>query len=75
MKGPKLTRWYPADVNPVHKGVYEIRVENDSGLRWFRYWDGRNWMEGSWHPGVAKYQKHIVTMWRDQWRGLTEKVK
>lgn len=68
----KLTPWYPRDVNPVHKGVYEIK--NNLGMRWFRYWDGESWYEGSWYPASAVWNKKKA-YYREPWRGLTKKAK
>jgi len=38
----KLTKWYPANIKPVHIGEYEIQaLPNVVGLRNFRaFWNG-----------------------------------
>ena len=69
----KKTRWYPKEVNPVRKGVYEIKNRND--IPWYRHWDGRVWYVGSRWPVVARWHQTTVTYCRDPWRGLTEKAK
>jgi hypothetical protein len=40
----KLTRWFPANVNPAREGVYEVKDGYVRGT-WHSYWDGRqfNW--------------------------------
>ena len=55
---PPLTEWFPADVNPVHEGAYQI---NDSKLPGWPFptyatWDGQKWSDDS------------IT----QWRGLAK---
>ena len=72
----KLTRWYPPNINPVHKGVYEIK-STDEELRWFRYWDGRHWHVGDWLPTGATLGSNLkstITYPHDPWRGLVKKV-
>lgn len=58
------TKWYPGNIKPVHRGIYEIRgywcdvrVLKWSGARW-------RWLSG----GVSSFG----AMKSDQWRGLTE---
>jgi len=38
-----LTEWYPIDIKPVRKGVYNVscRSEDQTG-RWYSYWNGSN---------------------------------
>lgn len=42
-KQPKLTPWFPGDVNPARIGVYEkdFGCAND-----YQYWDGSRWHYG-----------------------------
>lgn len=74
----KLTEWYPADVKPVHVGVYEVRNSRPLHYRAqgrllgrYRYWDGNNWMTAApddiWHgPSImGTHDTH-------QWRGLAQ---
>lgn len=55
---PPLTEWFPADVNPVYQGRYQIN--NDKNPHWpfpvYADWDGQKWSEDS----IA------------EWRGLAE---
>lgn len=41
----KLTPWFPADVKPVHAGVYEIK---DSNRPCYAFWRGDGWGYASW---------------------------
>lgn len=72
MSNQKLTQWYPKGVNPVRKGVYEIKSK--LGFPWYRRWDGRVWFVGSMTPHGAA-QQPTITYCRDPWRGLREKAK
>lgn len=60
----KRTRWFPALTNPVHKGVYEIRILWADGTADFEKleWDGRKWL------GWPMFHD-------DKWRGLVEQPK
>jgi hypothetical protein len=62
--GIALTRWWPGDSVPVHRGEYEVLVE---GSHWpfpqRAHWTGRKWVEN---------KKEIQV---SQWRGLTQLVK
>jgi hypothetical protein len=68
--------WFPADVNPVHVGVYE----RDYGALLsplvnkpeYQYWDGTKWYYGSRDVDEAyqlSAQKHVVHIPRS-WRGI-----
>jgi len=37
----RLTNWFPAEINPVHVGVYLI--DRGSQGKWFRHWNGEFW--------------------------------
>jgi hypothetical protein len=37
----RLTNWFPAEINPVHVGVYLI--DRGSQGKWFRHWNGSYW--------------------------------
>ena len=69
--GPKLTPWYPALINPVRKGVYDVSIATP----WYRYWDGANWHWGASTPDEAFRNKRHPVIDRAQWRGLTERAK
>ena len=36
----KLTEWYPADIKPVRKGVYNVLDYDNENSSWYSYWDG-----------------------------------
>ncbi|CAJ0698065.1 hypothetical protein [Ralstonia mannitolilytica] len=78
MKEDQLTPWFPAEVKPVHVGVYEVEpMQLDSGFRWpiFSYWNGKLW-------GTACLSREDAEKWglvfktadqNRQWRGLRSK--
>lgn len=40
------TQWFPGDVKPVRKGVYEVKpfvADYGEPVRSFAYWDGKKW--------------------------------
>jgi len=45
---PELTEWFPADVNPVREGQYEVRTGNQTAT-WpfpsYADWDGKTWIQ------------------------------
>ncbi len=67
-----LTPWFPPEVTPVRKGVYEATlVEGEAG--WYAYWRGDSW-GGSWkRKDVAARIKMESSEQRKWWRGLAEK--
>lgn len=64
----KLTRWFPAEVKPFHKGLYNAghwRMADS-----FFVWDGKYWRFSKEVDGLAG-QKCFSQ--NKQWRGLAEK--
>lgn len=68
------TAWFPPEVKPVHRGVYERSIRT-IGVRW-AYWNGRYW------GGFATIIKHAVDNRFSEtghpiapWRGLASKSK
>jgi len=69
----KRTRWFPSDVYPVRKGVYEIE---HAGHVFFSYWNGVNW-------GLREYTEKEAYYWRvtptsgpvSAWRGLVRRTR
>jgi hypothetical protein len=63
----KLTRWFPADVNPTRIGVYfKDGYSKDDG---YQYWDGKVW----WYGGSIKdaaNQSSGRCIVPHPWRGL-----
>lgn len=45
----KLTKWFPADAEPVRKGVYQRRLSREVFA--YSIWDGAQWLFG--RPTVA----------------------
>lgn len=75
MKEDQLTPWFPAEVKPVHVGVYEVRrfywdggVMDDVRLRW----NGNGWVYAHEHHGARSGD--YASVWLcDTWRGLRSK--
>lgn len=68
----KLTDWFPADVKPVHVGIYECRNHQVQETTFYYYWNGTIWEYGG-QPSI-----HLVfrckkksTVQNKIWRGLT----
>ena len=70
--GPALTEWYPADVKPVRKGVYEVQAK--IAPIWYRRRDGHDWFNGKNNP-IKAANSYNTTNVRDPWRGLKERAK
>lgn len=67
----KTTEWFPADVDPVHVGVYQ-RVFA-SGVPRYCLWDGEYWRGFEFTvQDAAKAAATSVPGF--PWRGLTEKA-
>jgi hypothetical protein len=71
----KRTPWFPGDVAPVRKGVYERDYGPTDGIL-YSHWSGRKW--GYWGStpyrayanGKGDFESVFQCM---PWRGLTEK--
>jgi hypothetical protein len=69
----KFTPWFPANVMPVHPGVYEVKTL--SGRPWYRRWDGEVWFAGDCSPEDAASCKCPLVMNAHPWRGLATPPK
>jgi len=68
----KKTEWYPANIKPIHKGVYETRASEDEGGDCFNYWNGACWLTTICIP--SQPFTHDASCIQDiEWRGLAEK--
>ncbi|MFM0439270.1 hypothetical protein PQQ84_22615 [Paraburkholderia strydomiana] len=65
----KTTEWFPADVNPVRDGWYEV-IYGGRGDSEMRYYDGSDWLLA---PDRAA-DECCFGLYGDTWRGLTEKA-
>jgi hypothetical protein len=76
----KLTNWFPPEVKPVRKGVYDI-AKGVFSAPWFGYWNGKKWVSVGNTP--YKAMEHPYAAWDDfpairqdfEWRGLARKPK
>lgn len=70
-KPPKLTPWFPGDVKPARKGIYQRLYPYDKVQHC--YWTGRSWRAGTWHAGNSMVVKFASDHQRLSWRGLASK--
>jgi len=61
---PLLTDWYPATINPVHKGTYQV-IDTEEETKWPF---GSNIIAGTWDG-----KKWDVSVTVIKWRGLAHK--
>ena len=69
-----LTPWYPSKVNPVRRGVYEVRFRGSLTYRGSQYalWDGTTW---GWASAIPDYAAEFPLLnygpnQNKQWRGV-----
>jgi hypothetical protein len=69
----KKTEWYPENIKPARKGLYETRIEGSWDSTW-SVWSGNHWAKASEDANWAVvYGIHGESHWQDrQWRGLTK---
>lgn len=71
----KKTPWFPADIKPVHVGVYETRAYNDEFI-FFRFWNGSEWGPAAICVSDAYANAFFQGLTQDvKWRGLATKPK
>jgi hypothetical protein len=67
------TQWFPADVAPARKGIYERDLPQG---RRFAHWDGEKWCGWSTTvEGAASNADMISSNQSAPWRGLTREWK
>lgn len=70
----KLTEWFPGDVKPVRRGVYERDYGGGIfGNLGFALWTGSQWKYRSTTPEKACVESIDSLNIRRPWRGLAEK--
>ena len=72
------TDWYPGDIRPARRGVYERDVLRIPALGYFwpfSYWNGRRWGPGSLTPDTNKGARGTHVFQNLPWRGLTKEPK
>lgn len=68
----ETTDWFPADVKPVHPGIYE-KLNTSTNIVFYSEWTGYNWLIGAIDIRVAsKMTSTAVRIW--PWRGLKEQA-
>jgi hypothetical protein len=72
----KLTPWFPADVKPVHVGLYETDCYNTC-QKSYQFWNGEYWglqcFEEDIKPFFPERAKNKSRYQYVCWRGLAEK--
>lgn len=68
----EVTEWYPADVKPVHVGVYETDLGPAFEPLGFSYWNGEYWGNQYPRPDRAKEMSRAMGAQDKLWRGLRE---
>lgn len=70
----ELTDWFPADVKPVHIGVYETRRAGAPGtiIVYPAKWNGMEWLWDCESVAHAEKQHSVSEYQQREWRGLTE---
>jgi hypothetical protein len=71
----KLTEWFPGDVKPVRRGVYERDFGDGTHLTFsgFSRWTGSRWAWRGATPDEAASEKAMSINYGLRWRGLAEK--
>ncbi len=72
----KVTGWYPPEITPVHKGVYEVDDQFVNGPA-LSYWNGERFCFRTWNSTVTETKAQAVEPTslpaRTFWRGLARK--
>lgn len=73
MKEESLTPWFPAEVKPVHVGVYPVKFSLCG--EGFSHWNGKKWGFAMNTPAQAKKSpgNRAYAEQRKEWRGLRSK--
>ena len=76
----KLTDWYPGHIKPLpdRVGVYERKMEIDSPVVFYNWWNGQVFLEGSLY--IASCAKNSASdlpssLQSLPWRGVAEPPK
>lgn len=68
-----VTEWFPAEVEPKRKGVYQ-KINKSTGTLFFSNWNGKFWGLGSIVDDVAalpSYANNRTANASHSWRGLS----
>lgn len=68
----KKTSWYPANIKPVHIGVYETDLVLALDRFGFSYWDGSYWGNQFETPERAEVRRDMRGAQDKPWRGLKD---
>ena len=66
----ETTPWYPRNVRPVRKGVYQVVINPDAKVLTYARWDGKVWYINWGMPGVASKEDYVAPIQDIFWRGL-----
>ncbi len=68
-----MTEWYPPNIKPVRRGVYQIL---GGDLICFSHWNGKAWSLASHSSIKAKEKRKILSGNQGKtWRGFTKEQK
>lgn len=73
----ELTVWFPAEIKPARKGVYETQFRNGQRLplQGYSHWNGRFWGDTSQDIKNALARRHIEGHPKKSWRGLAKPAR
>jgi hypothetical protein len=68
-----VTPWYPIDIKPVRKGIYQCKgIDSISDLTFFKRWNGKAWGMGYFSLQACIEDKFSKGMEPTKWRGVKE---
>lgn len=60
----KITQWFPADIKPVYKGLYDVKLDETYHTK--LYWNGQRWCFSLKPPHTP------MCVQNREWRGLVK---
>ena len=67
----QLTNWFPPEIKPVYKGVYEVEYEGIfTTLSGYSYWDGKKWGTTFKELSNADTYRFPSPLQYRKWRGI-----
>lgn len=75
----ELTEWFPPDIKPIYRGVYEVKAISPwSKFSVYSWWTGCAWLEVQSTPYQAQKTYNYVPLTNfqhRQWRGLARPIE